>query len=173
MHEQAIIPTRPGTLAEVVRRVRDENEELRFCLAGFLDEFYADRVPAARRARLEAEPSLLGDERRDALIGAIGEHLCDRWVLGGPPAWTHDPARFLAYPWFMGPERLKAFLLAESPSAFRRRFIFTEAEPLRRASMPKDGRWWAYETMRTGLVPEPGDIEPASHVQPTDSLQMK
>jgi hypothetical protein len=36
-----------------------------------------------------------------------------------------------------------------------------EAEPLRRARMPKDGRWWAYETMRTGLVPEPGDIEPS------------
>jgi hypothetical protein len=59
----------------------------------------------------------------------------------------------------MGPERTKPFLLAESPSAFRRRFIFTEAEPLRRAGMPKDGRWWAYETMRTGLVPEPEDIE--------------
>lgn len=142
-----------------MRRARDEHDELRFCLAGFLDEFYADRVPATRRARLEVEPGLFGDERRDALIGAIGEHLCHRWGLGEPPAWTHDRARFLARPWFMGPDRMKAFLRAESPSAFRRRFIFTEAEPLRRASMPKDGRWWAYETMRTGLVPEPGDID--------------
>jgi hypothetical protein len=25
--------------------------------------------------------------------------------------------------------------------------------------MPRDGRWWAYETMRTGLVPQPGEIE--------------
>jgi hypothetical protein len=159
MQDQATVPTRPGTLAEVVRRVRDENETLHFCLAGFLDEFYGDRVPAGRRARLEAEPSLFGDERRDALIGAIGEHLCHRWGLGEPPAWTHNPARFLARPWFMGAERMKPFQLAESPSAFRRRFIFAEAEPLRRASMPKGGRWWAYETMRTGLVPEPDDIE--------------
>jgi hypothetical protein len=161
MSDQATIPTRPGTLAEVVRRVRDEGDAVRFCLAGFLDEFYADRAPAGRRARIETDPGLLGDERGNALIGAIGEHLCHRWGLGEPPAWTNDPARFLARPWFMGPERMKVFLLAESPSAFRRRFIFAEAEPLRRAGMPKDGRWWAYETLRTGLVPEAGDIEPS------------
>ena len=53
----------------------------------------------------------------------------------------------------MGHGRMKGFLLAESPLAFRRRFIFTEAEPLRRASMPRDGRWWAYETIRSGLAP--------------------
>ena len=57
------------------------------------------------------------------------------------------------------PERMKGSLLVESPAAYRRRFIFTEAEPLRRARMPRDGRWWAYETMRTGLVPQPGEIE--------------
>lgn len=34
-------------------------------------------------------------------------------------------------------------------------------KPNRRARMPRDGRWWAYETMRTGLVPGPGDIEPS------------
>jgi len=175
MNDQATIPSRPGTLAQVVRRVRDESDALRYCLAGFLDEFYADRVPAQRRTRLEADPGLFGEERRDALIGAIGEHLCHRWGLGDPPAWTNDPARFLAHPSFMGSERMKAFLLAESPSAFRRRFIFTEAEPLRRAGMPKDGRWWAYETLRTGLVPEPDDIEQSelTPIQPADSLQTK
>ena len=54
---------------------------------------------------------------------------------------------------------MKAFLLAESTSAFRWRFIFTEIEPLRRARMPKDGRGWAYETLRTGRVPQPDEIE--------------
>ena len=93
MNDQATIPTRPGTLAEVVRRVRDELDALRFCLAGFLDEFYADRVPAGRRTRVETDPGALGDARRDALIGAIGEHLCHRWGLGDPPAWTNDPER--------------------------------------------------------------------------------
>jgi hypothetical protein len=89
----------------------------------------------------------------NALIGAVGEHLVRRWGFGEAPAWTSQPQRFLDRPWFMGHERMKGFLLAESPLAFRRRFIFTEAEPLRRASMPRDGRWWAYETIRSGLTP--------------------
>jgi hypothetical protein len=161
MNDQPTALSRPGTLAEALRRVRTDGEKLRFCLAGFLDEFYFDRDTASRRARIVDDPGLLGDEKTDALIGAIGEHLCHRWQLGEPPAWTSDPRRFLHRPWFMGPERMKGFLLAESPSAFRRRFIFTEAEPLRRASMPRDGRWWAYETMRTGIRPEPEDIEPS------------
>jgi hypothetical protein len=131
-------------------------------VVGFLDEFYSDPEPASRRTRIEEAPDLTGDERQDAFIGAVGEHLCHRWNLGSPPAWTNDPARFLSRPWFIGPERMKAFLIAESPSAFRRRFIFTEIEPLRRASMPKDGRWWAYETMRTGRVPRPEEIEDSS-----------
>jgi len=68
----------------------------------------------------------------------------------------------------MGHERMKAFLLAESPLAFRRRFIFTEAEPLRRATMPRDGRWWAYETIRSGLTPTPE--ERAALEQASDRL---
>jgi hypothetical protein len=159
MPDQASLLTRPGTLAQALRLVRVDGEALRYCLAGFLDEFYADPDSASRRARIEEEPGLTGDNRKDAFIGAIGEHLCHRWNLGAPPEWTNDPGRFLSRPWFVVPERMKAFLLAESPSAFRRRFIFTEAEPLRRASMPKDGRWWAYETMRTGRVPQADEIE--------------
>jgi hypothetical protein len=169
---------RPGTLAEVQRLVRNEGEKLRYCLAGFLDDFYADRDPAGRRSRIVDDPGLtqvgclrharreapisgksdIADARFDALMGAIGEHLSTRWRLGPAPAWTDDPKRFLSRPWFMGPQRFKPFLLVESPAAYRRRFIFTEAEPLRRIGMPRDGRWWAYETMRTGLVPQQDEI---------------
>jgi hypothetical protein len=153
MPDPPMLLIRPGTLAEVQRLVRIEGEKLRFCLAGFLDQFYTDRDPASRYARIIDDPGLSDDERFDALMGAIGEHLSRRWLIGPPPPWTDDPARFLSRPWFMGPERMKGFLLVESPMAYRRRFIFTEAEPLRRIRMPRDGRWWAYETMRTGLVP--------------------
>jgi hypothetical protein len=53
------------------------------------------------------------------------------------PAWTGDPSRFLKRPFFNTPfEDLKALYLAQSPTAYRRRMIFTEAEPLRRARMP-------------------------------------
>src|SRR5690349_3459309 len=130
-------PSRPGTLAEVLQLVRTDREKFRFVLAGFLDAFYLDPSATGRRTRIEDDPGLTGDAKLDALIGAIAEHLCRRWELGGPLPWTDDPARFLARPWFLGPERMKGFLLAESPSAFRRRFIFTEAEPLRRARMPR------------------------------------
>ena len=162
MSNQASPSNRPGTLAQALRLGLCSGDALRGYIVGFLDEFYADPDSASRRARVEEAPGLTGDGRQDAFVGAIGEHLCHRWNLGQPPAWTDDPARFLSRPWFIGPERMKAFLLAESPSAFRRRFIFTEIEPLRRASMPKDGRWWAYETMRTGRIPQPGEIEPSA-----------
>jgi hypothetical protein len=144
---------RPGTLAQVLRLVKSENQELRFCMAGFLDDFYTDTSTDGRRSRLAEDPGISGTPRLDALLGAVGEHLCQRWNLGSPPAWTDQPERFLSRPWFMGPERMKGFNLAESPSAYRRRMIFTEAEPLRRARMPHDGRWWAYETIRSSLVP--------------------
>jgi hypothetical protein len=143
---------RPGTLVQVLQLAR-EGEKLRFCLAGFLDDFYGDANLGSRARRISEDPGLANDPKMNALLGAIGEHLSMRWNLGTPPIWTNQPARFLDRPWFMGHERMKGFLLAESPLAFRRRFIFTEAEPLRRASMPRDGRWWAYETIRSGLTP--------------------
>jgi hypothetical protein len=155
---------RPGTLVQVLQLVR-EGEKLRFCLAGFLDDFYGDADPGSRARRISEDPGLTDDPKMNALLGAIGEHLTMRWNLGTQPIWTNQTARFLDRPWFMGHERMKGFLLAESPLAFRRRFIFTEAEPLRRASMPRDGRWWAYETIRSGLAPTPeeqGELDNAS-----------
>lgn len=48
----------------------------------------------------------------------------------------------------------------ESPMAFRRRMLFVEADPLRRARMPHDARWRAYEYLRTGLMPEDDGAQP-------------
>src|SRR3546814_5720310 len=56
-----------------------------------------------------------------------------RWNLTMVPRWAYEDFRFLRRPWFIGTDPEKAILLAESPSAFRQRFIFIEAEPLRRA----------------------------------------
>ena len=85
---------------------------------------------------LAAEPPRLRDERHDAWLGAMAEHLARRWNLAIPP-WAADDSRDVAQPWFvtsLGPG-LAPLLLVESPIAFRRRRIFTEAEPLRRARM--------------------------------------
>ena len=137
-------------------------------MAGFLDGFYGDTNFESRTRRIADDPGLTDDPKMNALFGAIGEHLTMRWNLGAPPAWTGQPERFLDRPWFMGHERMKGFLLAESPLAFRRRFIFTEAEPLRRASMPRDGRWWAYETIRSGLAPTAEEQRELAHARAPD-----
>lgn len=159
LHERAAIPTanlRPGTLAEAIRCASVDPSGFGFALAEFLDEFYRDEDGGARACRLTEEPPFLHDARLDAYVGGVAEHLHRRWHLpGDPPRWTEKPERFLRRPWFPGiANAMKPFLLAESPLAFRRRFIFVEAEPLRRARMPRDERWWAYETLRSGLTRE-------------------
>jgi hypothetical protein len=125
---------RPDTLAEVAQRV-EAGATFGPTLREFLDQFYLH--PEQRQAMIDAEPALLPDERQHASLGAVGEHLARRWGLTVPP-WTDDPSRFLREPYFTTPiEDLKAMLLVQSPLAFRRRLIFTEAEPLRRARMPR------------------------------------
>lgn len=125
---------RPATLAALARRLKAEPGSYAVAMAGFLDGFYS--APERRQAMIDEPPEFLGDPRLDATLGAVGEHLARRWNLA-IPAWTEDPARFLKRPYFPTRlERLKPLLVAESPIAFRRRLIFTEAEPLRRARMP-------------------------------------
>jgi len=125
---------RPNTLAAVAAKV---NAGAAFgpTLSEFLDEFYGH--PERRQAMIADEPARLADDREHAMLGAVGEHLARRWGLA-VPAWTNDEMRFLHEPYFTSPiENLKAMLLTQSPQAFRRRMIFTEAEPLRRARMPR------------------------------------
>jgi hypothetical protein len=127
---------RPRTFAEVARR-RNAGEDFSVLLREFLDEFYAALATGAAGALIASEPEPLPDSREHAFLGGVGEHLARRWQLTIPP-WTDDPSRFLHRPYFTTPmEGLKALLIAESPIAFRRRLIFTEAEPLRRARMPQ------------------------------------
>jgi hypothetical protein len=126
---------RPATLAEVARR-RNGGEDYSILLREFLDSFYIALRHGQGQAAIAEEPEALVDAHEHAFLGAAGEHLARRWNLA-IPAWTGAPSRFLKRPYFTTPlEGLKALLLAESPIAFRRRLIFTEAEPLRRARMP-------------------------------------
>jgi hypothetical protein len=155
---------RPGTLAEAVRRYKSGQQKFSVALGEFLDEFYMDADVGSRYARVEEPPDLIEEIVFDAYIGAVGEHLVRRWNLGVPPEWTDDSQRFLRRPWFPpGVEAEKPILLVESPMAFRRRMLFVEADPLRRARMPHDERWRAYEYLRTGLVLEDDDDQPTSN----------
>jgi len=126
---------RPATLADVARR-RNAGEELGPLLVGFLDCFYARLRDGTAQAALLEPPEPLAENKEHALLGAVAEHLARRWGLAIPD-WSDEPSRFLKRPYFTSPlQGLKALLIAESPLAFRRRLIFTEAEPLRRARMP-------------------------------------
>ncbi len=129
---------RPHTLAEVVRRA-ETGMDWDMALAEFLDTFYfaLRGYPGPDpQSCLDAEPAVVGDPVWQAQLGAIGEHLAARWYLVGP-RWTHAPSRFLNVPHYpSGTERYKGWYFVQSPTAFRRRMIFTEAEPLRRARFP-------------------------------------
>lgn len=129
---------RPPTLAALAQARNDSASPLAPMLCEFLDEFYGALTNGEDGAALIAEePAPLASHNEHALLGAIGEHLARRWALAIPP-WTNDPSRFLSRPYFTSPiEGLKALMIAESPLAFRRRLIFTEAEPLRRARIPE------------------------------------
>lgn len=129
---------RPATLTEVARR-RNDGEEFGPLVAEFLDTFYGalKRSAAEAAACIAIAPEPIADERQHALLGAVGEHLARRWGLA-IPAWSNDSSRFLSRPYFTTElDGFKAMMLAQSPLSFRRRLIFTEAEPLRRARMPR------------------------------------
>ncbi len=126
--------SRPATLVEVAEAAKAGEDSYRVALAGFLDRFYMN--PAWRQGMIDAKPPVTEIAITDAYIGAVGEHLARRWGLA-VPSWTADPRRTLRSPVFAGGiEALKAMLLAQSPLAFRKRMIFVEHEPLRRARMP-------------------------------------
>jgi len=125
---------RPSSLKEAVDRLIAGESPL-VAINEFLDEFY---LSTERQRMIDEEPGLTNVTRQDAYVGAIGEHLARRWGLRAP-AWTDDPRRFLDMPYFIDNLQLmKPVLLRDSPLAFRRRLIFTEAEPLRRARFPRE-----------------------------------
>lgn len=125
---------RPKTLAEVARLALD-GEPFDFCLANFLDEFYARPSSTA----LSPEPPLLapafGDTGhvQDAYLAATAEELARSRQFDFPD-WTAGESRWLHRPWFASPlGALRAVLLLESPAAFRQRNLFVSENALSRA----------------------------------------
>jgi hypothetical protein len=77
---------------------------------------------------LRVEPALIGDERWDALLAALAEHLCAQHDLA-PPAWTES--RVLRRPWFpaeLAVQRVEA--LVRAPAAFRKHGVYLSAHDL-------------------------------------------
>lgn len=128
---------RPSTLAEVTTRCLYENADFGMEIRDFLTEFYLQK-PERRVGMLADEPPLLKDDaQRNVFVAACAEFLSG---MAGvcKPAWVDNPVRFLKEPIYDHPNKdLWPIFERESPEAFRRRNIFTEANPLRRAAMNK------------------------------------
>jgi hypothetical protein len=133
---------RPNTLAEAVERIRGGSAQ-DVVLAEFIDTFDLAKSDGDRYASIESEPKLSGDDRLDALVGAIADYLAKQRRLGRVPYWVSGPARRLASPWFTTAspsDAMREYLTFASPAEFASRNIFTEERPLRRARGPQPAK---------------------------------
>lgn len=123
---------KPDTLVEVVRRVETGEQKFDPSLREFLDSFYANAD--SRRRAIEQRPAAI-DAVHDAYVAAVAEHLAR--VYGLPiPEWSETHGNGLREPFFAGGlQSLKGVLVAESPTAFRRRLLFVSKDALSRPRM--------------------------------------
>lgn len=127
----AVIKKRPRSVAEVASRTLAKQDSFDRAVLEFLDSFYLMPSQEEREASIKERPELIAP-LQDAYLGAVAEHLARLYDLE-IPEWTDESNRFLRRPFFAGKlESLKATLLVESPSAFRRRMIFVSANALSR-----------------------------------------
>jgi hypothetical protein len=121
---------RPASLEELGAR-HDDPRGWHASKREFLDEFYMAR-PENRESMLAGEPRLTGDAVIDVYLAAMAEHLANEYGLPCPQ-WAHNRERFLHLPEFPCKlENMKAYLLASTPGAFRRRMLFVGDDPLSR-----------------------------------------
>ena len=142
---------RPTSIAEVASLAKSGAYPFDMALREFLDAWQS--IPDAEKpAALAEEPARIAAVH-DAYLAATAEYLA---AIAGfdAPAWTEAPERFLHEPFFAGGlESLKATLLVESPSAFRRRLIFISANALSRPRR-RDVRYGLHE----GKIDVPDDF---------------
>jgi hypothetical protein len=133
---------RPNTLADAVEKIAAGSAQ-DVALAEFVDTFDLAKTDQDRYASIEREPKLTGDDRLDALVGAMAEYLAKQRRLGRVPPWASDPARRLSSPWFTTSspsDAMREYLTFASPVEFASRNIFTEERPLRRARGPQQAK---------------------------------
>jgi hypothetical protein len=95
------------TLVQLAIRLADTaDDKLRWKLVWEFLEEYRWEPAEAQPSLVEDEPTPIGNERWDALLAALAEHLAAQYDLA-PPNWTE--LRVLRRPWF--PAELK--VLAE------------------------------------------------------------
>jgi hypothetical protein len=119
----------PMTLAELGGRLaQTADAKLRWKLVWeFLEEYRWEPAEAQPRL-LGDEPTPVGDERWEALLAALAEHLAARLDLA-PPPWAES--RVLRRPWFPAELRIqRAEALVSAPAAFRKHGVYLSVRDL-------------------------------------------
>jgi len=123
---------KPASLEEVARRVKTGEQKFDPSLREFLDSFYVN--PDSRQQAIEQRPASI-DAVQDAYVAAVAEHLARVYGLQ-IPEWSETHGNGLREPFFAGGlQSLKGVLVAESPTAFRRRLLFVSKDALSRPRM--------------------------------------
>ncbi len=118
---------RISDLAVDIRRERDESRRLRLVFE-FVRSANDDGHPL--RTLVCTVPRSTGDQRFDAMLAAVAEHLC---VQSGVPTpkWTLDPQRFLDRAWWVSSlPSARRRALVHSPASFRRRGVMIDRHDL-------------------------------------------
>jgi hypothetical protein len=125
----AVKPYQPMTIADLAGHLRaTDSGETRWRLVWEFLEEYRWEPAAVQVGLLQGEPEAVGDERWDALLAALSEHLCAQHDLA-PPAWAAP--RVLRRPWFpaeLAIHRVDALVWA--PAAFRKHGVYVSANDL-------------------------------------------
>jgi hypothetical protein len=117
--------------APAIQTSSSEDDRYRIVL-GFVTDFWSVDDVGARAASLSVEPPSTGDQRWDAMLAAIAEHLAFHAQLD-VPAWALDPARFLAAFWFpVDIPSVRVRALVTSPASLARRGVMIDRMDLER-----------------------------------------
>jgi hypothetical protein len=123
---------RPMTLADLGRRLaRVDDAKTRWKLVWEFLEEYRWEPDDVQPSLLRDEPPTAGDERWDALLAALAEHLAAQHDLAAPE-WTE--IRVLQRPWFPAElEIQRADALVWAPAAFRKHGVYLSVRDLEAA----------------------------------------
>jgi hypothetical protein len=123
---------RPMTVADLAARLPGAaDDKTRWKLVWEFLEEYRWEPGDAQPSLLRDEPPLTGDERWDALLAALAEHLAAGHDLA-PPDWAEP--RVLRRPWFPAQLRVqRADALVHAPAAFRKHGVYLSAADLEAA----------------------------------------
>lgn len=123
---------RPMTLAGLAGRLtRTTDVKVQWKLVWEFLEEYRWEPGDIQLSLLRDEPTSVGDDRWDALLAALAEHLTAQHDLA-PPDWAET--RVLRRPWFPAElEIQRADALVWAPAAFRKHGVYLSARDLEAA----------------------------------------